>query len=74
MTACRHDVLALLAQPAARVQCTHCKLTISSEELGGGRCPECYESAGKAHYDFEPVDTPQLTRYRCTQCDLVVKL
>lgn len=75
MTTCDHSELVLLAETEDRVRCRHCHLTIKTEELGDGYCPECYESTGKRRYDFEnaPEQGPAVTRYRCEKCHALIE-
>ena len=76
MTACRHHQLVLLPDTGNRLRCRHCHLTITSEELGDGYCPECYEIYGRKQYDFETVadGNPGITRYRCEECGAIIVL
>jgi predicted RNA-binding Zn-ribbon protein involved in translation (DUF1610 family) len=57
-----------------RLQCQHCHLTITSDELGSSFCPECFEKTGKKRYDFNSVSTPKSeeVRYRCESCGIVI--
>jgi hypothetical protein len=47
-------------------------LTIRSDELDGGYCPECFERTGRRHEDFETVPTSDATRYRCEDCGAII--
>lgn len=73
MPPCRHTHLILLPESGQRLRCRRCHLTLSAEELQDGFCPECYESSGRRHYDFEPVESTQETRYRCEQCGILIQ-
>ena len=53
MTACKHAALELLPERKGKVRCQRCNLTISPEDLGDGFCPECFDSAGVKHYNFD---------------------
>jgi hypothetical protein len=49
-------------------------LTISSEELGDGFCPECFETNGNKHYEFESMAATHTgVRYRCEECGAIIK-
>jgi len=73
---CPHRHLELLPQPPKRLQCQHCHLTITAEELAGGFCPECYDSRGEKRYDFDEIKTAQTTatRYRCEDCGAIIEI
>ncbi len=75
MNDCFHKNLVLISEIPDRLRCSHCHLTISSEELGDSCCPECYESTGKKHYEFERVSNNQkeITRYRCEDCGTIIE-
>ena len=73
---CNHQVITLIkANKQKRFKCKHCHLTISFQELGNSYCPECFETRGKKHYDFEEINEPEIekTRYRCESCGLIIK-
>lgn len=73
MSSCKHPCL-LLLQPQPRKRCRHCGLTIRSDELAGGYCPECYAANGVKRYDF--ADDRALGRphpgYRCEVCGTLI--
>ncbi len=75
MNGCRHRNLETLPGEKKRVRCRRCNLVISAEELGGGYCPECYETSGLRHYEFENIsnDGETLIRYRCEECGEVLE-
>lgn len=69
---CLHETLLLLpATPKKR--CIHCHLTLSTDELGDGPCPECLESSGKRRTDFEdaPGDGGSAS-YICNDCGVPI--
>ncbi len=71
MSRCKHTQLLVLTETAERLRCCHCHLVIQAEELGNrGYCPECYETTGRKHHDFEKVAAPDsaAARYRCEEC------
>ena len=74
MTECPHKNLELIAEPSVRLQCRHCHLRITPEELEG-YCPECYEVYGEKRYDFEEVASTgnPITRYRCEECGVIIE-
>jgi predicted RNA-binding Zn-ribbon protein involved in translation (DUF1610 family) len=74
MTECKHAALELLPERKGKVRCQRCNLTISPEDLGDGFCPECFDSAGVKHYNFEPVLNAAETavRYRCEECGAII--
>jgi len=74
MDMCNHTSLVLLSGEKEKLRCRHCHLTIEKIELGSGYCPECFETVGKKHYDFEPmaVSTQSVTRYRCEGCGVII--
>jgi len=76
MTDCMHNNLVLLPAKGARLRCRHCHLTIASEELGDGHCPECYDVHGEKRNDFDPVEDSgtAITRYRCEDCGVTIEL
>lgn len=61
-----------MPEQGRRMRCRRCHLTIDADELEGGYCPECYEVDGVRHTDFEVLESPQRTRYRCEQCGAVI--
>lgn len=75
MSACSHTTLELLPGKKKKVRCRHCHLTIESEELGEGCCPECFEVDGSRRYDFEELETAEKDniRYRCEECGVIVE-
>lgn len=73
MSDCRHMHLLLLPENPGRLRCRRCHLTLTAEELQGGHCPECFETTGQRHYDFEPIETMEETRYRCEQCGALIQ-
>ncbi|TMA08091.1 MAG: hypothetical protein E6J89_15485 [Deltaproteobacteria bacterium] len=75
MTFCKHTTLELLPEKKKRVRCRQCHLTMDSEELGDGYCPECFETSGKRQYEFEEMETEGrgVARYRCQECDAIVE-
>jgi len=50
-------------------------LTLKTDELEDGYCPECFEAQGKKHYDFEEVKSPEnaKTIYRCDGCGIMIE-
>jgi len=74
MTSCNHRHLVLLPNKSPRLRCRHCRLTITSDELGNGCCPECYETDGKKRYEFEEIPAEKtITRYRCEDCGTIIE-
>ena len=75
MTYCNHNTLVLLPGKKNRLQCRHCHLTISAEELGDGYCPECFETQDEKRYDFDelPAEKAEITRYRCEECGVTIE-
>lgn len=75
MTLCNHRQLELLPAQQSKLRCRHCHLTIAPDELDGGYCPECYESHGRRHEDFETLAAPSLggARYRCEGCGIIIE-
>jgi hypothetical protein len=69
MSECWHTTLVLL-ESRPRRRCVHCHLTLSVDELGDGPCPECLESRGERHSDFEdaPGDGETQSGYFCDDC------
>ena len=74
MTACKHSTLELLPERKSTLRCKRCHLTMSADDLGGGYCPECFDSAGVKQYDFESVSTgsSNVVRYRCEECGAII--
>ena len=72
MTRCRHHHLILIPDAGPRLRCRHCHLSIKSDELAGGYCPECFEKSGQRNEDFDEVAVKEATRYRCEGCGIVV--
>ena len=74
MFSCKHRKL-LLLKAKSRKRCRHCHLTITAEELGGGYCPECFETQGKKRYDFEDAveEGAENTGYRCEECGALIE-
>jgi len=56
------------------VRCRHCHLTLASEELRDGFCPECFDASGIKRYEFDEVKNREeaAARYRCEACGVVV--
>ncbi|MBU1055671.1 MAG: hypothetical protein KKC46_17875 [Proteobacteria bacterium] len=75
MSECKHNILVLLPQKSNRIRCVHCHLTLKTDELEDGYCPECFEAQGKKHYDFEEVKSPEnaKTIYRCDGCGIMIE-
>jgi Zn finger protein HypA/HybF involved in hydrogenase expression len=74
MTSCRHATLELLVERKATMRCRRCHLTLAAEELGDGYCPECFDSSGTKHRDFEELSHAgsKAVRYRCEECGIVI--
>ena len=74
MKACKHTSLELIPERKSTVRCKRCHLTMSADELGDGYCPECFDSSGAKHYDFETVSTTasNVVRYRCEECGVII--
>jgi len=75
MTSCRHLHLVLLPRLKSRLRCRHCHLTITTDELQGRYCPECFEVHGIKRDDFEEVQAidQEKTRYQCEQCGVIIE-
>jgi Zn finger protein HypA/HybF involved in hydrogenase expression len=75
MSECLHKNLVLIKEISNKLRCTRCHLTLTPEELGNSYCPECYESTGKKHVDFEKItlDLADISRYRCEDCGVIIK-
>lgn len=71
MSQCNHEQIVVITESAKRLRCRHCHLTIKEEDLTDGTCPECYETEGRRHTDFEEVFTNDAAeiRYRCEICN-----
>lgn len=74
MSDCRHVTLELIIERKGTKRCRRCSLTISTEELGDGYCPECFDGTGVKHFDFEDVvsQTQKAARYRCEDCGVII--
>ncbi|HYD50005.1 MAG TPA: hypothetical protein VEB21_16730 [Terriglobales bacterium] len=69
---CPHATLVLLA-PSPKKRCIRCHLTLSVDELGEGPCPECLESHGTRHTEFEDVaDAGAAASYVCDDCGVPI--
>jgi rubrerythrin len=57
------------------VRCRVCHLTLKTEELEDGYCPECYDRDGRRQTDFEEVtgENNVPTRYRCEDCGVLIE-
>jgi predicted RNA-binding Zn-ribbon protein involved in translation (DUF1610 family) len=73
MNECRHHQLVLLPQNHKRLRCRRCHLTLTAEELGSDYCPECFETSGIRHDDFEALEWTEEARYRCEQCGAAIE-
>ena len=75
MPECPHKNLVLIKEPANKLRCKTCHLTITADELGDSYCPECYESTGKKRLDFEKVAAPSsdISKYRCEDCGVMIE-
>lgn len=75
MTSCKHNNLVLLPEQKTMLQCRHCHLKITADELKGGYCPECFEVDGRKRYDFEELEAErkEKVRYRCEDCGLIIE-
>jgi transposase-like protein len=47
-------------------------LTIKEEELNNNYCPECYDSRGIKHNEFETIETKENIRYKCEDCHYII--
>jgi rubrerythrin len=74
MTSCRHANLELLIERKTTLRCRRCHLTIAGEELADGYCPECFDSSGAKHFEFEEIvhRGDKTARYRCEECGIVI--
>jgi hypothetical protein len=75
MSSCQHSNLELMPSRKRTVRCRRCHLTLDADELGDDACPECFESSGIRHYDFEEIAGPRDggATYRCEECGVLVK-
>ncbi len=75
MSLCKHKTLVLLSGKDDKLRCRSCHLTISSDELGGGFCPECYEVNRVKCYDFEELisEDDGGVSYGCEECGVIIK-
>lgn len=76
MPECLHKNLVLLKEPSGKLRCHHCHLTLATEELQDGFCPECYETSGKKRYEFDTIAAEHQgkTRYRCEDCGVIIEV
>jgi hypothetical protein len=74
MASCNHSTLELLPERKTTLRCRYCHLTISSEELGDGFCPECFDARGNKRYEFEQIAASEAAgaRYRCEECGVII--
>ena len=74
MASCAHTTLELLPERKTTLRCLYCHLTLSTEELGGGFCPECFDASGSKRYEFERIEASEAAeaRYRCEGCGLII--
>ncbi len=74
MFSCKHSSLILLPEVGNRLRCRSCHLTIETNELGDGYCPECFESRGEKRYNFEEMEggLAEGARYRCEECGVII--
>jgi len=74
MTSCKHLTLELIPERKSTVRCKRCHLTMSADELGDGYCPECFDSTGVKHFDFESLasSSGNVVRYRCEECGVII--
>ena len=69
MTCCAHTNIILIPGDTGRLRCRHCHLTLKTEELENGFCPECLAVNGHKRTDFEKIEPEKKTvRYRCEAC------
>jgi Zn finger protein HypA/HybF involved in hydrogenase expression len=69
MTDCRHANLLVITENSDRLRCRYCHLTLKSEELRDGCCPECLEVTDRKRNDFDKIETEQKkVQYRCEDC------
>ncbi len=74
MSFCKHEVLRLVTVKRNKLQCRHCHLIISEDELGAGCCPECLEVHKLRRRDFEKIIDAEsgAVRYCCEHCGAVI--
>jgi len=74
MNVCKHEVLSLLPARRNKLQCRHCSLIITEDELGSGCCPECLEVHKVKRRDFATVIAADssVTRYCCDHCGMII--
>ncbi|MBW1801215.1 MAG: hypothetical protein JRJ85_10865 [Deltaproteobacteria bacterium] len=75
MSGCKHRKLVLLSPQEHKLRCRHCHLTINSEELADGFCPECYAVYGVKRWDFERLEPEHenKVRYSCEKCGTIIE-
>ena len=75
MTDCFHKNLVLIKKDSNKLRCRDCHLTISVDELNDSFCPECYETTGKKHTNFEKIEAgiQEISQYRCEDCGAIIK-
>jgi len=76
MTPCRHQELVLVNKQGKKLRCHRCHLTIDEKELGEGYCPECLETQGVRHRDFEELEPEddETILYRCEDCGILIQV
>jgi predicted RNA-binding Zn-ribbon protein involved in translation (DUF1610 family) len=74
MNGCPHTNLILLKQSSVRLRCRICHLTLKSDELAQGYCPECFETTGKKRYEFDEILLSEegTVNYRCEDCGVML--
>jgi hypothetical protein len=75
MSSCSHTTLELLPEPAGRVRCRHCHLTLPRDDVKDGFCPECFDTSGLKRYEFEELveEKSGVARYRCEECGIIIQ-
>ena len=75
MNPCAHKNLELLPQRNKTLRCRHCHLTLASDDLQDGYCPECFDVSGARRYEFEEVRdaATAIVRYRCDDCGAIIE-
>ena len=75
MSSCSHTTFELLPEPASRLRCRHCHLTLARDDLKDGFCPECFDNSGLKQYEFEELVEAKsgIARYRCEKCGIIIK-
>lgn len=69
MTECHHANLLIVTSNSNRLRCRHCHLTLKTEELDGGYCPECLVVSGRKRDEFEKIESGEnKVQYRCEDC------